>query len=76
VKKLKTKPKAQIHLLQPYSMEELNKYLHRFDMDREMMNLIPDSNHRFITAKTIFEQRWKEAQVTVTRLDGARYFID
>ena len=51
-------------------------FLNRFTAHPEMIALFSDSTQRAQVAADVFAERWQEAQVTVTRLDGIQFFID
>lgn len=63
-------------LLRPMSMEHLRIYVARFAKSRDMTDLFPDKAHRRQMATRVFESRWADAQVRVTKSDGTRFFID
>lgn len=62
--------------LQPFSLEEMSAYIRRFSNNPDMVHLFPDVAQRRAMAEKEFESHWKEALVTVTRLDGVRFFIN
>lgn len=62
--------------LRPFSMEEYSDYIDRFVSHPEMIELFPSKAHRIQMADFEFAEKWKDAQVTVTKLDGTRFFID
>lgn len=63
-------------LLQPYSMENRQAYLHRFLDNAEMTELFSDRHQRREMAVDLFETKWLKASATVTRRDGTRFFIN
>ena len=73
---LKPKPRLNRSLVQPYPMEDRAIYISRFAAHTEMSDLFPDQVQRRQMASEIFAQRWEDALVRVTYLDGVQVFID
>jgi hypothetical protein len=70
------KPRATRSLVQPFSMEDRAVYIARFAANAQMSELFNDANQRRQIAADLFNERWLDAQATVTRLDGTQFFID
>jgi hypothetical protein len=62
--------------VEPYSLEDKNAYLARFNKHPDMVEIIPTEEQRRAIALKVFRTRWLEACATVTRLDGTEFFID
>lgn len=67
---------ASDSLLQPVSMEDREHYLSRFMSHKGMTSLFGDEAQRREVALQVFSERWENASVTVTKLNGEMYFID
>lgn len=70
------KPRATRSLVQPFSMEDRQVYITRFSANPQMVAMFGDLNQRRQIAADIFRDRWQDALVTVTRLDGVQFFIN
>lgn len=63
-------------LLHPFSLEPKQEYYSRFANSERMRDLFPDLGQRHEMAETLFAEKWEEALVRVTKLDGTQFFID
>lgn len=63
-------------VLHPYSMEPKSAYDERFFNSPRMIDLFPDTTQRREMADQAFAEKWEDALVRVTKLDGTMFFID
>lgn len=73
---LKRPKDSHSSLVQPFSFETKVEYVDRFARHTDMAQLFPKLSQRFSMARQVFAARWKEALVTVSRVDGTQFFID
>ena len=57
-------------------MEPRSDYIVRFGSSTKMADLFPDATQRKEMAEQAFAEKWEEALVRVTKLDGTQFFID
>lgn len=57
-------------------MEPKQEYYNRFDTSARMVDLFPDVGQRREMAEQAFAEKWEDALVRVTKLDGTMFFID
>ena len=57
-------------------MEDRKVFVSRFSGHREMQELFPDAAQRVQLANQAFAEKWEDAMVRVTKLDGTQFFID
>lgn len=57
-------------------MEPKLEYLTRFLASDKMTDLFPDATQRQQMAAQTFADKWEDALVRVTKLDGTQFFID
>lgn len=63
-------------LIQPFSMEDRRSFVSRFANHGEMRELFPHLQQRIEMGNQVFNTKWEDAQVRVTKLDGTQFFID
>lgn len=57
-------------------MEDRERFVARFAAHQGMSNLFSDDIQCREVAGEVFQERWNDALVTVTKLNGERFFID
>ena len=57
-------------------MEPKQEYTQRFLGSAKMADLFPDTLQRREMAEQAFAEKWEDALVRVTKLDGTMFFID
>ena len=57
-------------------MEPQKSYVERFAASAKMIDLFPDTSQRREMAHQLFAEKWEEALVRVTKVDGTQFFIN